>query len=104
MSIAYSITDLAQEFDVSHVTVNRTVGRLKRDGYVSTEPYGPITLTEKGRRMAERSRKRHQIVLDFLIAIGVDEATAAVDSEGIEHHVSAKTLKAMQRITDERNG
>lgn len=94
--------DLSREFGVSHVTVNRTVGRLVRDGYVTTEPYGPIELTDKGRRLAERSRKRHRIVYDFLRAIGVDEATAAVDSEGIEHHVSARTLEAMQQITAEK--
>ncbi|MFG0267825.1 MAG: iron dependent repressor, metal binding and dimerization domain protein [Rhodopirellula sp. JB055] len=34
----------------------------------------------------------------FLLAIGVDEATAAHDAEGIEHHVSPKTLKCLQNV------
>ena len=93
--------DLAREFGVSHVTVNRTVGRLERDGYVATEPYGPIELTDEGRRIADRSRKRHKVVFDFLIALGVTEEAARIDSEGIEHHVSDETLKAMRRFIRE---
>ena len=89
--------NLAEHFGVSHVTVNRTIGRLKRDGYVTTEPYAPIHLTAKGKRVAKRSKERHAIVYAFLKSLGVSDATAATDSEGIEHHVSAATLDAMKR-------
>lgn len=88
--------DLAHQFQVSHVTVNRTIGRLERDGYVSTQPYAPIELTDAGRRLADKSRRRHETVYQFLLALGVGEATATTDSEGIEHHVSPETLRAMQ--------
>lgn len=91
---------LAARFEVSHVTVNRSVGRLQRDGFVETQPYAPITLTPKGKRLAEKSRERHQIVYEFLLALGVSEEAAVIDSEGIEHHVSAETLKAMQEFTE----
>ena len=94
--------DLAGMFGVSHVTVNRTIGRLQRDGYVETKPYAPIVLTAKGSRIAKESRERHQVVFDFLKAIGVSDATATIDSEGIEHHVSAETLKVMRKFIDER--
>ena len=90
--------DLAAQFQVSHVTVNRTIGRLQRDGYVKSDPYGPIELTRSGKRLAKASYERHQIVFEFLMALGVGEATAATDSEGIEHHVSPATLNAMQRF------
>lgn len=92
--------DLATQFAVSHVTVNRTIGRLQRDGYVDTEPYGPVTLTAKGRRVAAASKKRHDIVYRFLIAIGVSEKNAAIDAEGIEHHVSPETLKKFAALAD----
>ena len=88
--------DLAAQFQVSHVTVNRTIGRLQRDGYVTTNPYAPIELTSSGQRLARASRKRHQVVYEFFLAIGVSETTAAADSEGIEHHVSPETLAKMQ--------
>ncbi len=84
--------DLAAFFGVSHVTVKRIVSRLESEGLLRTEAYRPITLTPQGKRLAVKSRKRHEIVLNFLLAIGVDTATAALDTEGIEHHVSPQTL------------
>lgn len=84
--------DLAKRFAVSAVTVNRTIGRLQRDGFVETEPYAPVSLTTKGRRVAAASKERHDIVYRFLLSIGVSTATAAIDAEGIEHHVSPETL------------
>lgn len=95
--------DLATRFAVSHVTVNRTVGRLQRDGYVETEPYGPVTLTDSGVKLAQDSKERHDIVYKFLISIGVSEKTAAIDAEGIEHHVSPETLKKLKQLADDRD-
>ena len=96
---ACRVKDLAGRFGVSHVTVVRIVKRLEGEGYVATEPYRPIELTAKGKRLARDCRERHEIVYRFLRAIGVDERTAAIDSEGIEHHVSRQTLDRLQDIT-----
>jgi DtxR family manganese transport transcriptional regulator len=82
--------DLARHLGVSHVTVIRTVSRLQRDGFVFTRPYRSIFLTEKGAELAESSRRRHDLVLDFLIALGVPEAVARIDAEGLEHHCSPR--------------
>lgn len=95
--------DLARLFDVSHVTVTKTVARLQSEGLVSSEPYGPIELTARGKKLARTSQERHETVLAFLLAIGVDEATAAVDAEGIEHHVSPETLACFRRIISDRS-
>ncbi|MCA9059166.1 MAG: manganese-binding transcriptional regulator MntR [Planctomycetaceae bacterium] len=92
------IRDLAERFAVSHVTVNRAVARMQRDGFVETRPYAPVTLTEKGKQLAQDSRRRHQIVFQFLRALGISERTAAIDTEGIEHHVSEETLTVMEQF------
>jgi DtxR family manganese transport transcriptional regulator len=88
--------DLARRLGVTHVTVIRTVARLQRDGFVSTRPYRSIFLTDKGSRLAEESRRRHEIVVAFLRSLGVPEETAQTDAEGIEHHVSPETLAAFK--------
>ena len=54
--------------------------------------------------MAEESRRRHRIVLDFLKAIGVSAATAESDAEGMEHHVSDETLAVFEAITKRETG
>jgi len=89
--------DLAERLGVSPVTVGKTIKRLVREGFVKAEPYRNVFLTDKGRRLAESSRERHSIVLDFLVALGVPEKSAEADAEGIEHHVSKHTLDAMRR-------
>ena len=93
--------DLAAYFGVSHVTVTRIVARLANEGLLLTLPYRPISLTPQGKRLAQASRKRHEIVHNFLLAIGVDEATAALDTEGIEHHVSPTTLARLEKLTQQ---
>ncbi|MEM6692904.1 MAG: iron dependent repressor, metal binding and dimerization domain protein, partial [Planctomycetota bacterium] len=90
--------DLSERFQVTAVTVNRTVARLVRDGFVTTEPYGPIKLTSEGRELAERVSQRHETVLSFLLALGVSEAAAVNDAEGIEHHVCDETLSKMRQF------
>jgi DtxR family manganese transport transcriptional regulator len=93
------LVDLAEYFGISHVTANRTVARLQKEGLLATEPYQPIELTAQGRRLAARCRRRHEIVFRFLCSLGIDEATAAIDAEGMEHHVSPKTLRRFRELT-----
>ena len=92
--------DLARNFSVSHATVTQTLARLKDAGLVETQPYGPVELTRKGSRLARQSRERHDIVLSFLLSIGVSEDVAAADAEGIEHHVSNETLRCLRAFVE----
>ena len=94
--------DMARRLGVSHVTVAKTIQRLQREGLVQCEPYRAIFLTPDGRSLADRCRRRHQEVVEFLTALGVSPRTAEIDAEGIEHHVSAETLTAMRRFIERR--
>ncbi|MBK8479359.1 MAG: manganese-binding transcriptional regulator MntR [Opitutaceae bacterium] len=91
------LVDLAHELGVTHVTVHRAILRLSRAGLVTSEPYRAIFLTEKGRTLAAECRQRHETVFAFLCSLGVPEAVARRDAEGIEHHVSPETLAAFAR-------
>ena len=92
------VLDLARHFNVSHVTVSGIVKRLQDETLLITQPYRPIELTPQGAKLAKRVKERHAVVLNFLLAIGVDQRSAEIDSEGIEHHVGKKTLAAMKRF------
>ena len=93
------LVDLASHLGVSRPTVNNTLQRLQKEGYIESKPYRSIFLTDKGRAVAERARERHRIVLDFLDAIGVPPDIAQADAEGLEHHVSEQTLLALEQAT-----
>lgn len=90
------ITELARRLGVSHPTAIKAVARLKRTGLVASKPYRSLFLTASGMEMAARVRARHVLVFDVLVALGVPPEAAAVDAEGIEHHVSDTTLAAFK--------
>jgi DtxR family manganese transport transcriptional regulator len=94
--------DIADRLGVSHATVVKTVARIKALGLVTSRPYRGIFLTERGRAIANASRARHEVILAFLRAIGVSEATAQRDAEGMEHHCSPETLAAFVRVIRSR--
>jgi DtxR family manganese transport transcriptional regulator len=92
------IVDIANKLDIAQATANKTIQRLQNQGFVKKEPYRSIFLTLKGKELANISKKRHIIVLTFLKNLGLDAKTAEADAEGIEHHVSDKTLKKMDQF------
>lgn len=89
--------DLAKHFGVTGPTVNSIIRRLVREELVISKPYRSIFLTEKGQTLADYCKKRHEIVYNFLIKIGVNSETAKNDAEGLEHHVSTETLNVFEK-------
>ena len=92
------IVEIASNLGIAQATANKTIKRLQKQGYIKREPYRSIFLTLKGQKIASQSKKRHNIVYSFLINLGIDNKTASADAEGIEHHVSEKTLKKMEKF------
>lgn len=97
------LVDVASRLGVSQPTASKTLSRLQRDGFINSQPYRSIFLTPKGKKLAVASRKRHDIVFNFLRALGVSETTAKRDSEGLEHHVSSETLAVFNAFIESRN-
>src|SRR3974390_3214086 len=82
------VVDLAKRLGITHVTVNRTIVRLQKAGFVTSQPYRAIFLTSRGRNLAAECKIRHETVVAFLRSLGISERVAQMDAEGIEHHVS----------------
>jgi DtxR family manganese transport transcriptional regulator len=94
--------DIAQRLGVAQPTVAKMLKRLSAEGLIQQRPYRGVFLTEAGTSLAEKSRQRHQIVENFLCALGISAETARVDAEGIEHHVSLETLNAFKAFLQKR--
>jgi DtxR family transcriptional regulator, manganese transport regulator len=94
--------DVAIRLGVANATVVKMLKKLVERGLVTQEPYREIMLTGEGWSLAELGRRRHDIVENFLLTLGISAETARIDSEGIEHHVSDETLKAMARFTSRK--
>ena len=96
------IVDIAESLGIAQATANKTIQRLQTQGFVKREPYRSIFLTVKGQKIASKSKKRHNIVFNFLLNLGLDKNTASEDAEGIEHHVSEKTLRKMDNFNSKK--
>jgi DtxR family manganese transport transcriptional regulator len=96
------LVDLARKLGVTHVTVNRTIARLQKAGFVTSQPYRAIFLTRQGGELATTCKERHEIVVQFLRSLGIPRRVAERDAEGIEHHVSPETLAAFKAAVRNR--
>lgn len=92
------VVDLASRLGISHATVIQMIRRLQNDALVRSEPYRSIFLTDEGRKIADEARHRHEITVAVLRKIGVPAEVAEMDAEGMEHHVSAATLRAFEKF------
>ena len=88
--------DICNELGHSKPTVSVAMKNFRENGYINMDEDYMITLTEKGRAIAESVYERHIVISKFLMAIGVDEKTALEDSCKIEHDLSEKTFRCMK--------
>jgi DtxR family manganese transport transcriptional regulator len=92
--------EIARRLGVSHVTVTKTMARLRREGLIRSEPYRAIYLTRTGAELADKAQARHDLLVRFLRLLGVNAADAENDAEGMEHHVSEATIRAIQAFVE----
>ena len=95
--------DLAARMGVTAPTVAKVLDRLTREGLVVRAPYRSVFLTEAGAALATACRQRHEIVVRFLVTLGLDAAVAEQDAEGMEHHVSDRTLALFHAFADQQS-
>jgi Mn-dependent DtxR family transcriptional regulator len=90
--------DIAQMLGVSRASVNKAVGILKDQGYVTQQKYSYIELTDYGRKTAVSIRERHDTLKTFLIEIlNVGAQTAEEDACKMEHAISSETFNKLKK-------
>lgn len=91
---------IAQAANVTRATVTATMRSLKALGYINYEPYGPITLTDKGKEEAESLReKRLAIEAFFKDVFGTDPAVARKLASANKHGAPEKMIRSLKRLT-----
>ena len=95
LSVVRSI-DVSEHMGYSKPSVSRAIGLLKKGGLIAVDAGGAITLTDEGRKLAEKIYERHTLLTSFFVRLGVSEATASEDACRIEHVISDETLGAIK--------
>jgi Mn-dependent DtxR family transcriptional regulator len=75
------------------------VQRLDAEGLLKYEKYRGLVLTEAGETVARGITRRHELLTEFLRLLGLDERVINHDVEGMEHHISPSTLRAIEELT-----
>ena len=89
--------DIAEAMGYTKPSVSRAVGLLKRDGYLATDKKGFLTLTSTGLAVAEKIYERHHVLTAALMALGIEQDTAAEDACRMEHVISDRTFAAIKK-------
>lgn len=89
--------DIARQMQFSRPTISQQIKRLAADGYLELDDNKHISLTPKGRQIAEETYSRHNSLAEIFIWMGVSEQTAFEDACRIEHYISAETFDCLRR-------
>ncbi|NHK30615.1 MAG: transcriptional regulator MntR [Asgard group archaeon] len=95
------ITELAEKLGKEKGTVSEMVKtKLKKLKLVDFEIYGTISLTKKGKSIAQMVKDKHDMLKSFLILIGVDEHNAEHDCCIMEHDLTKNTTDQLNYFTE----
>ena len=88
--------DICNKMGFAKPSVSVYMKNLKDDGYVLIDENGDITLTEKGKGIAEKIYDRHNVIAGFLMQLGTPEKIAFQDSCKIEHDISEESFSLIK--------
>ena len=96
--------DIVNEMNYSKPSISIAMKKLRAEGLVEMDPNGYITLTSKGEEIAQRIYKRHRLLKKVLMAIGVEEETAAEEACRIEHDINDDTYDKINAFYNKHFG
>jgi DtxR family Mn-dependent transcriptional regulator len=88
--------DIAERLSIAPASVSGMVQRLADQGWLVYERYRGVTLTERGRRAALRTVRRHRIIESFLVhTLGYAWDQVHEEAERLEHAASEELIDRM---------
>lgn len=86
--------DIAQKLDIKRGSVTGMLKKLAAQELINYEPYGYVTLTSKGEKIAKEIERRHIILRDFLFKfVKLDKKTADETACRMEHSMDKASFK-----------
>lgn len=99
-----SVTALSKYFKVSKSTVSNMIKKLVKMGFVETEPYKEILLTDAGKKKAVEIISKHRLIELYLVNkmnFELDEVHEI--AEEIEHIENSAFFNRMREILGDAN-
>ncbi len=92
--------DVAHKTGYSKPSISRAMKLLVNDFCIEIDGDGHITLTEKGKDIAQKIFERHKVISEFFVSIGVSEDNATEDACRIEHVISDESFDCLRRYIE----
>ncbi|HDM60402.1 MAG TPA: metal-dependent transcriptional regulator [Archaeoglobus veneficus] len=92
------VKEIASKLKVKPASVSEMMAKLAKEGYIVYEKRLFVTLTEKGKAVAESVRERREILVKFLVTLGVPRHIAEEDACIIEHVLHPETVKQLKNF------
>jgi DtxR family Mn-dependent transcriptional regulator len=96
-------TNVASALHVNPASVTEMFQKLSTEGYINYEKYSGVTLTQKGKKIAILTKKKHDTLKKFLMILGIDETIADTDACKIEHSVHTETMRKLRKFVEFAN-
>lgn len=85
------VKDISNELNIKPPSVTKMIKKLDAKNMIVYRKYDNIELTTLGEKMGEKFLKRHNIIHEFLMLIGIKESLHE-ETEKIEHTINLETL------------
>jgi len=92
--------DIASALNINPSSVTEILQKLSKEGYINYQKYAGSKLTEKGRRLAVKTKSKHNALKDFLILLGVDKKIAEIDACEMEHFLHPSTMDTVIKFVE----
>ena len=96
------VKDIADRRGVSKSTVSLILRQLLEKQLIVHEQYSHVSLSDKGRTLAQILDKRHETLKNFMISnLKMSEENAERDACKLEHEISLEMLDAIEAKLNE---
>jgi len=98
------VVEIADILGVTKPSVSKAMSQLLEDGYIDKELYGHITLTEKGRQVADKVVKKRRLIISYLQhSLGLSKEEASKNACRMEHVISDEMLEGIKTYLGEHD-
>ena len=89
---------IAEKLNVKMASVTEAVLSLSAQGLVHYNTRQPVTLTEEGKKLAERLHHRHKVLANFFSLIGCENETAETTACKVEHNIDDEVTSLIEKL------
>lgn len=97
-------SDIASFMKVKAPSASEKLKSLKEKGFVEHKKYGDVSLTERGKKVADEIIERYSDLKKFFKLLGVGQKNAENDACKMEHTISQETMGKLREIIKSVDG